>query len=227
MSPIKCIRSLLLALAGMALLLPLAVRGADPNLPAAHEIPLLPAYCKYTQGFRGSVPGGNDPEKIKYWRSTMGLGVSGYPLFEDMHHYCFALAQMNRVFIPARTLSPMERNKELTNAIDNFNYVLRHAPQDFVLLPEILTNKGRTLILSGRPADGVGEMQRAIELKPDYWPPYAYLSDYYKNTGNIKKARDLLERALSFSPNAKGLQMRMTELDAFKDKRKAAPQPTR
>lgn len=179
---------------------------------------MLPRYCIYTQQFRDRVPGGSDPEEIKRWYSVMG------DAFHDMHHYCYGLMSINRATLLAR--DQQTRRFYLHNAVIEFDYVLQRAPQDFVLLPEILTKKGQTLILSGRAPLGLEQLERAAELKPDYWPPFAYMSDYYKEAGDLKKARELLDAGLSFSPEAKGLQNRVTELDAEVAKRKSAPRPT-
>ena len=61
---------------------------------------------------------------------------------------------------------------------------------------------------------GIQELERAIELNPDYWPPYAHMSDYYKSKGEIKTAREWLEKGLVTSPDARGLTRRLAELDA-------------
>ena len=76
----------------------------------------------------------------------------------------------------------------------------------------------------GKGPLGILELQRGIDLKPDYWPPYAYLSDYYKKIGDVVSAREWLEKGLSVTPDAKGLKSRLAELDGAKDKRRAAPQ---
>lgn len=182
----------------------------------AREVAMLPRYCHYTQGFRDRVPGGNNPDEIKRWYSVMG------EIFNAMHHYCGGLMKTNRAILLART--QQARTFYLSESIGEFNYVIERAPSDFVLMPEILTKKGENLIRLGRAALGIREFERAIEVKPDYWPPYAQLSDYYRDAGDIKKARELLEKGLSLAPDTKALKLRLTELDAAKDKRKAAPQ---
>jgi hypothetical protein len=47
------------------------------------------------------------------------------------------------------------------------------------------------------------------------------MSDYYKRTEDTKTARELLEKALSFSPNSTTLKTRLAGLDTGKDKEKA------
>ena len=173
---------------------------------------MLPRYCIYTQMFRGIVRGGNDPAEIKRWYTVMG------DTFHHMHHYCLGLMKTNRATILAR--SRYDRDFYLRDAIVEFDYVIERAPADFVLLPEFFTKKGENLLRLGKPAQGMAEFQRAIELKPDYWPPYEAISDHYMSTGDIAKAREALEKALSFSPESKSLKRRLTEVEAATNKRK-------
>lgn len=171
---------------------------------------MLPRYCKYTQLFRGKVPGGHDPEEIQRWYSIMG------DTFHAMHHYCWGLMKTNRAILLTRTRK--YRLFYLEDSILEFDYVLRYTPKNHVMLPEILTKRGDNLIRLDRAALGLLELARAIEAKPDYWPPYAIVSDHYKAIGDVERARETLEKGLSFSPDAKGLKSRLTELDAVKGK---------
>lgn len=190
---------------------PDSVEAYDPR-----EVAMLPRYCIHTHTFRGRVPGGNNPVEIERWYSVMGR------TFNTMHHYCWGLMKTNRAILLARTRQ--YRMFYLQDSIGEFDYVINSAPKDFVLLPEILTKKGENLIRLGRAPLGIQELTRAIELKPDYWPPYAVMSDHYKATGDIKKAREVLEKGLSVTPDVKALKMRLAELDAVKDKRTTSPQ---
>lgn len=183
--------------------------GFDPR-----EVALLPNYCKYTKVFRTSVPGGNNKAEIERWYATMGR------TFDAMHHYCWSLMKMNRALLLAR--DKQTREYYLRSSIDDINYVLHFAPQNFVLMPELLTKKGENLIRLGRPVEGVTQLERAIQLKQDYWPPYADLSDYYGKTGDVAKARELLEKALTFAPQEKALTRRLADLEDTKAKKKSA-----
>lgn len=178
----------------------------------AREVGMLPRYCIYTQLFRDRVPGGNDPAQIERWQALMG------PTFLAMHHYCWGLMRTNRALLIART--KRMRTFYLETSIGEFDYVLQNATADFILLPEILSKKGENLIRLGKGPVGVRELERAIELKADYWPPYAALSDYYKDTGDLAKAREILEKALSVAPEAKSLKRRLAELDNARGKHK-------
>jgi len=174
----------------------------------AREVALLPSYCMYTQIFRNRVPGGDNPAEIARWYQTLG------PTFNSLHHYCWGLMKTNRALLLAP--SQQVRSFYLKSAIGEFDYVIQRATPDFVLLPEILTKKGEDLFRLKEDGLAVMELNRAISLKPDYWPPYAALSDHYKEVGNPEKARELLDKALSFAPDAKGLKSRQSELNTTK-----------
>jgi tetratricopeptide (TPR) repeat protein len=191
--------------------LPVGAQQAIPGYPDhvtaydPREVAGLPRYCIYTQGFRDKVPGGNDRQEIDYWYSVMGQ------TFHAMHHYCWGLMKVNRALSLAR--DAQTRLFYLNDSVNEFNYVLNNTPEDFVLLPEILTKKARSLILAGRGALGIVELERAIALKPDYWPPSVHLSDYYREAGDLVKAREILEQAIARSPGVKQLKDRLADLD--------------
>ena len=100
--------------------------------------------------------------------------------FHAMHHYCWGLMKLNRALYLART--DQARMFYFRDAISSSTMSWR-SPENFILRPEILTKKGQCLIRLGRGAAAVPDLERAIELKPDYWPPYVQLSDYYKESG--------------------------------------------
>lgn len=170
------------------------------------EVALLPPYCAYTHYFRAKVPGGNDVQKTEAWRASLGR------TFEHIHHYCFGLMKTNRAVLLAR--SSQSRLFYLNDALLEYDYVIERAPADFILLPEILTKKADNLLLLNRAPVAVFELERAIELKPDYWPPYAKLSDHYKDVGKGQKAREMLEAGLKAAPDAVGLKRRLSELES-------------
>jgi hypothetical protein len=216
----NCIRRVVVAAtfaSATVLLLPAQV-GARERTYDPREIALLPSYCKHTLAFRKVVPGGDNKAEINRWTTVMGS------MFQHMHHYCWGLMETNKAMLS--TVGRQERVHLLSRSITEFDYVIRHAPQDFVVLPEILTRKGENLIRMGRP-QGIGELQRAIEIKPDYWPPYAHLSDHYKKTGDMAKAREWLEKGLSVVPDTNALKRRLAEVDALKGKRNTIPRSAR
>ena len=189
---------------------PPTIDGYDPR-----EVAMLPKFCTYAQIFRDHVPGGSDRNELERWTAIMGA------TFNNMHHYCWGLMKTNRALFLVRDVD--RRQFYLRDSITEFDYVIRGAPDDFILLPEILTKKGENLIRLRKGPLGIYALQRAAELKPDYWPPYAQMSDYYKSTGELEKARETLERGLSFVPDAQALLRRAAELKAGSDRKKATP----
>jgi tetratricopeptide (TPR) repeat protein len=199
------------AAAALALLAPMYAE-AQPQTYESSQVNMLPVYCKYTQVFRERVPGGNNRAEIERWTTSMGS------VFNHMHHYCWGLMASNRAAFLSNNREDRMRN--LNGTLGEFEYVIQRAPPDFPLLPEILTRKGESLIQLDRAGEGMLELQRAIKIKADYAPAYAAMSDYYKETGQLAKARESLEKGLSAAPNAKALMRRLAALDAAKGKRK-------
>ncbi len=188
-------------------LLAILVLG-HPVSEAADEVDsgllaMLPPYCEYSQIWWQKL-GRKNPEQQQLWHQKMGPG------FAHIHHYCNGLYQTHTALL--RTRSKKERDSLLTTSLGEFDYVLRNAPDGFVLLPEILVRKGQNLIRLGRGPEAIEVMVRAMSAKPDYWPAYGYLSDYYKDIGEREKARQVLEKGLANSPDAKALRSRLTAL---------------
>jgi len=138
-----------------------------------------------------------------------------------MHHYCYGLMYLHRANVLAR--DPVVRGYNYNFALNEFDYVLERAPEDFVLLPEVLTMKGEVFMHQGKSGPALEQFERAINLKPDYWAPYAYMSDQFVSSGDIGQARATLEKGIAQAPDAIGLQRRLKDLDADPAKRKGKP----
>jgi len=192
------------AAAGLSLALLTPLYAQDPHTYEPSLILKLPPYCKHTMFFTERVPGGNNPDEIRRWKTLMG------PTFIHMHHYCYGLMATNRAIYLSTTRA--DRMHNLGVSIVEFDYVIQRAPPEFGLLPEILTNKGENLIMMDRGPEGVGVLQNAIDIKPDYWRSYAVVSDYYKSVGAPAKAREWLEKGLSAAPGTRSLTRRLAEL---------------
>src|SRR5690349_14653298 len=109
---------------------------AQPASYDLSEVRRLPEYCKYTQGFRDHVPGGNNPVAIERWTTVMG------GTFNHMHHYCWGLMAVNRAAYSSDTAQ--SRTHELSYSIGEFDYVLKQAAPDFRLMPEVLTKRAES-----------------------------------------------------------------------------------
>jgi len=186
-----------------------AQRQFDPKLVA-----MLPPYCKYTEYYRQGVAGGDDPAQTERWRMILGPGN-----FLHLHHYCFGLENTNRALYFSSNRP--ERDRELGYSVGEFDYVIARVARDFALLPEILTRRGENQLRLGNGPQGLLDLNRAIDLKPDHWPPYAAVSDYYKELGDLDSAREWAQRGLAAAPGTKALQRRLAELGEPRAKRSA------
>jgi tetratricopeptide (TPR) repeat protein len=178
---------------------PKDVYAADPR-----EMAMIPSYCRYTLLFRDSLPATNKMEMFEAWKATIGEG------YGHMHHYCAGLIKANRATLLARDRTT--RQFLLNDAIVEYDYVITRVPETYVLLPEMLTKKGEALVQLDKGPLGIYFFQRAIEIKPDYWPPYAQLSDYHQRVGELKKAREILEAGLAAVPGTQALTRRLEAL---------------
>jgi Flp pilus assembly protein TadD len=127
------------------------------------------------------------------------------------------MMKSNRALTLARTAQA--RDYYLGAALDDLDYMVNNSKPGFALLPEVLNFRAETLVRLGFGARAVLDCERAIELKPDYWPPYATLSDFYKSVGEVGKARETLQKGLQSSPNSKALAGRLAALNVGKPPR--------
>lgn len=178
---------------------PKDVYASDPR-----EMAMVPGYCPYTLVFRDTTLDKDKMQIFDAWKAKVGES------FVHMHHYCAGLIKANRGVLLSR--DRMNRQFYLTDAIVEYDYVIGRVPDSYVLLPEILTKKGEALVHLDRGPVAVFNFERAIELKPDYWPPYAQLGEYYRKQGDLAKARSILELGLSRIPDSKTLARRLAEL---------------
>ena len=176
----------------------------------------LPEWCKYTALYAPVVPNNvRDPNAEaarERWNRVMGPQN-----FKHLHHYCKGLFLATRgIYFETNN---MARDHAFAVSINEYDYVLERVEPGFPLLPEILTKKGESQARLRRN-DAIATLHRAINLKPDYWPAYAALSDYFKDIGNVEQARQWLQKGLSVAPQTKALERRLAELD--KGARKAS-----
>lgn len=166
------------------------------------EISMLPDFCRHklARDAQKEV----DPADTARFQELLGR------TYLHLHHYCYGLVFTNRAKLARVTAS--ERNSLLSQSIGEFDYTIRNSTVDFVLLPEMLTKKGENLLRLRRIQEGVSTLQSAIQTKPDYWPPYAVLSDYFKANGELDAARGWIEKGIAASPGAKALESRHLEL---------------
>jgi len=175
----------------------------EARIPTPSELLMLPAYCKDSQII--GHPHRTPPDPVsQHWFDVLGEN------FWDIHHYCFGLNDVNRSRLARNTA---KQRGLLEESLKEFDYVIHAAKNGFILLPEILTQKGHALAMLEREGEAIAEYQKAIQLKPEYWLPYAYLSDSYQKIGKIDKAREALTAGLDKIPNSKPLRRRLSNLE--------------
>lgn len=111
----------------------MAPAAGDTRPISQAEIMALPEYC--------AARFGNDHALKARWNAQMG--EQG---FLHVHHYCSGLAYLRR----ASTVVDMKKQRyPLQQAVNEFNYVLRHWPQDFYLRPMAQQQKDFAQALMG------------------------------------------------------------------------------
>lgn len=176
-----------------------ATASEKPENITDAEWALLPPYCPHTMGFKG-----HRQPYIAKWSAMMGEG------FFHMHHYCWALVDLRRT--ERSSMSAYDKRQLRGRALGGFLYVVRNAPDDFILLPEIYTWIGRTEILLDRPKNAGEAFATARRLKPDYWPPYYHWAEYLQSHGKRAEAVEVTRAGLQFSPGAKSLLLLHSKL---------------
>lgn len=177
----------------------MALASEKPEDVTDAEWAMLPPYCPHTMGYKGHVQ-----PHISKWRAAMGEG------FFHMHHHCWALIDFHRA--QRSGISEIDRRQLQGRALGGFRYVIKNAPEDFILLPEILTWVGRSEMLLGNAKGAARAFNQAIGIKPDYWPPYYHFAELLNRKGQRKEAIEVAKRGLSHSPRAKPLLLLFSEL---------------
>lgn len=197
---------------GSILFAPSAVLAEPPNNVTPQEKGMLPEFCKYTQGALGGNEKVWDPSPgARYWMGVFG-GEGQTSNLWVMHHYCYALIHMSRGY--RGNLSKMQYEAAWTSVVNEIDFTLgyRPLPLDFILMPQMMLYRGRALMRLKQHGQAIQSFEKAIEAKPDYWPPYRDIADYYVSAGGKAKAISILQEGLVHAPDAKPLKQRLTEL---------------
>lgn len=180
------------------------------------ELALTPAFCQDVQSINGwTKEVGTRSPRAEHWLSLMG------ETFWAMHHYCWGLIKMQRARAPGAT--PQVRAFLRRSAIDEYQYVLRHSPPEFVLLPEIYYRIGESYVALEQPQLALIEFEKSRAVKADYWPAYAAAAESLLALGRRDEARRMVAAGLEQVPD----QQTLTELAQriSSNKLGAAPKP--
>lgn len=126
-----------------------------------------------------------------------------------MHHYCDGLRFIDRAYAAMGNKRDMQYY--LKESIDGLDYVLRSVKDSYAMRGEVHFAKARALMLSGRKAESVSELHKALSHGFDSPRVYQALADYYRETGNNQKAMEMVTVGLGRNPDSKGLKRRYTE----------------
>ena len=170
-----------------------AVRDATDG-----ELALLPPFCYDTMNMRYGDASHNRSPRASHWESLMGQS------FWAMHHFCWAKINQRRIFAPGT--DPKFRIVQLTGVINDYGYVIKNSPPDFVMLPEIYSSLGEIELLRKNPVAAGAHFYTARKLKPSYPPPYQMWSEYLISIGQKEAAKTLLKTGLEHNSTAMGLQ---------------------
>ena len=199
-----------------------AFAGQPPNLTEA-EILVAGPYCMYAQGFPQNyvkITSANAAAVAK-WQVILGEA------FHHIHHYCWA--KLNVARSNKSGVSSQSKRAARDGAIADTQYVIDRAQSNFILLPELHMYQGELQVLQSRPAQAEIEFRRAIELKPDFWPPYLRLADLLIARKQNSRAAEVVEEGLSLSPDA-GPLLRLAKQLGVKTpvpRKTAASQPSK
>lgn len=170
----------------------------DPSWPSQKEIATLPPYCK------ALLVGGAGSPEYSMWAAKLGNG------FGHTHHYCVGLNFVRRAMLTKESGS--DKYNLGQQALIEFNYVISNAPPTYILMPEILVQKGKTLVNLGQNGAAAQSFQKAIQLNPKYQPAYASMSDMYAKLGNKEESIKILQEGLRHNPQAGYLKKKLATL---------------
>ena len=186
--------------------------------PTQGELALLPPFCQDAQTINGWSQFGRESPRSPMWVAKLGRG------FWSIHHYCWARNAVYRA--KAAGVSEYEHDYFLRSAISDMSYVIQNSDPDMVLLPEIYYLIGDYYRQLRRSGEAIEPFEKSIELKADYWPPYAGLADVWMQIGQNGKARTVLEKGLAVMPNQAALTSRLKKISTAPPPRAQTLDPT-
>jgi len=175
-------------------------------IPSAHaelsvsDLALMPKYCHGTQAIRTLS---QDPQPIQNYISIYGNS------YTHLHHYCGALVTINKYqFLQDKLL----RESKMRYALTDIQYSIDRSDLDFTFLPDMLAAKARVLSILSRNNEAILVLKKAIEIKPDYVPAIAQLSDFFVNQGDKSQAIKVLETGIDNTERATSLIKKLEKL---------------
>lgn len=150
------------------------------------EEALLPAYCEFTQTWAKT----NERQR-KYAEYLRRFGNG----WKHMHHYCWGLVSLSRA--TRHNAQVNKREYHTRKAIDDFDYVLQNAPQDFVMLFQIAYRKARALIVNQQLLEAEKVSKELLQRWPDRADSYGIAAEILLARKRPGLAGEILEKAKS------------------------------
>lgn len=175
-------------------------RGELRNLPAKPteaEMKSLPYYC----WVKMYLP--MNSAEYQKWNSNLGKD------FVHTHHFCMGMNYANRSF---RMRDPLDQEDARKLAYTNFQYMIDHADQKYVLMPEVYMQRGRLYMSSGKGGNALTDFEKAVNLKPDLIDGYLAQAKFYEKVGKKEEALIVIKRGLEKVPKSETLKKRHYEL---------------
>lgn len=174
----------------------LGTTEVEARARSSADFAALPKYC-YAR-MRGTKA------ESAVWENRFGRKS-----YIHLHHYCHGLDSLNKA---NRSADRKAREFHLTRAIKQFNYVGKHAPQSFALMPENYYNRGKAMKRMKDISGALESFHKSIQLNKRYTRAYAAISDIYADSGNKADALKIVQQGLKIVPKSKALKRRLKEL---------------
>jgi len=172
----------------------------EGQTPTQTEIMLLPPYCQ-AKAMQGT-PGYPDSEPIR-WEKIIGVD-----LWRSLHHYCAGVNSLNRAYGTEGHV----RQRNLADALEQFDYQLRSPPAGHPLVPEMYVNRAIALRLMGRDTEAMRDYNKALESNPKLRKAYLDQADYFADKKQSAEALKIVTQGLRYLPGDKALQQRYIEV---------------
>ncbi len=167
----------------------------ETSYPTDAEISALPAYC------HAKLRASKTSTEVQHWKSVLGKD------YVHVHHLCAA-----RAFLIRANRMDENRGFYLNSALDNLDYMISHASQTFILMPEILYYKGYIYYKKKEYPQAVKFSEESIRNNKKYIKPYLLLADIYLKQNDIHNAEKIIKKAKELFPKSRAVKRRIKKL---------------
>jgi len=127
------------------------------------------------------------------------------PEYFHFHHYCFAMPAMYRLY---STSDKSKQRNEVSEVVNQTNYVISHVPEAHFLMPEVYALRGKALALGGQNAQAEASLLKSLQLDPGHVGARIALANFYLDTNRKAKAVEVVKVGLEMdSQNTKLRQL--------------------